>query len=126
MVICPCIMVALSFIMTFLCVMDYQIVDNIFVGGFVSVFLMGLWVGCLILTLHKDSSWAINEIEQIENANIYYFTWATVINTGMLSSSYVKPFLKKQFNIKPKGLMVSSDISCHVKVGYDFHFNQFN
>lgn len=66
------------------------------------MFLMMIWVGCLILTLHKESSWAVNEIAEIENANLYYFTWATVLNTGMLSSSY----LKEHFHLKPKGLMV--------------------
>jgi hypothetical protein len=100
-------MVAFSFIMTCLCILDYQIVDKFYVGGFVSVFLMIIWVGCLVLTLHKDSSWAVNEIAEIQNANLYYFTWATALNTGMLSSSYVKPFLRENFHMKSKGLMVS-------------------
>ena len=68
--------------------------------------LVGIWVGCLILTLHKESSWAVNEIAEIENANLYYLTWATALNTGMLSSSYIKHFMKEKFNLKPKGLMV--------------------
>jgi len=73
------------------------------------MFLMSIWVGNLIFTLHTASSWAVNEIGEIENANLYYFTWATTLNTGFLSSSY----LKQAFDKKPKGLMVSFP-SCHV------------
>ena len=97
--------------MTCLCVFDAKIVDNFYVGGVVSMFLTGIWVMCLILTLHKESSWAVNEICEIENANLYYSTWATVASTGIVSSSYMQPYLKKQFNLKPKGLMVSQSVS---------------
>lgn len=99
-------MVTFCFIMTGLCILDYKIVDSFYVGGLISVLLMILWVGCLILTLHNNSSWAVNKIGEIQNANLYYFTWATVLNTGMLSSSYVGPFMKKQYRMKRKGLMV--------------------
>jgi len=102
MVICPCIMVTFCFIMTCLCIFDYNVANQFYVGGLVSMFLMVIWVGCVILTLHKESSWAVDEIAEIENANLYYFTRATVLNTGMLSSSY----LKEHFHLKPKGFMV--------------------
>jgi len=109
MVICPCIFLTFCFMMFCLCVLDYKIVDTFYVGGTVSMFLMSIWVGNLIFTLHTASSWAVNEIGEIENANLYYFTWATTLNTGFLSSSY----LKQAFDKKPKGLMVSFP-SCHV------------
>ncbi len=81
----------------------YHIVDQIKVGGVTSVLLLCMWVGNLILTLHHNSSWAVNEIGEVQMANIYYCTWATVLNAGLLMSSYVK----KLFNSKPKALMVS-------------------
>ncbi len=84
----------------------YHIVDQIKVGGVISVLLLGMWVGNVILTLHHNSSWAVNEIGEVQMANIYYFTWATVLNAGLLMSSYVK----KLFNSKPKALMVSDRI----------------
>lgn len=77
---------------------------------------MVIWIMCLILTLHSESSWAVNKIAEIENANLYYFTWATVVNTGMLSSSYVKPFMKQHLHLKPKGLMVSLSKIQYVKL----------
>lgn len=93
--------------MTCLCILDYNIVHQFHVGGIVSVLLMCLWVGCLILTLHNERSWAVNEIAEIQNANLYYFTWATTLNTGMLSSSYIRAFMKERLHMKRKGLMVS-------------------
>ncbi len=79
---------------------------------------MVLWIICLILTLHNESSWAVNKIAEIENANLYYFTWATVLNTGMLSSSYIKPFMKQHLHLKPKGLMVRFSKIYHVILSF--------
>ena len=59
-------------------------------------------MGNLILTLHHESSWAVNEIGDVQMANLYYFTWGTALNAGLLMSSYVK----KVFPSKSKHLMV--------------------
>ena len=61
-----------------------------------------LWISNLILTLHHESSWAVNEIGEIKMANLYYFTWACVFNTSMLMSAYVK----KMLHAKSEALMV--------------------
>lgn len=104
MVICPCIVASLCLLMFFLCLNSktYQIVDQFKVGGAISLFLLFIWVWNLIFTLHHESSWAVNEIGDVEMANLYYFTWLTVLNAGILMSSYVK----KLFNSKGKPLMV--------------------
>ena len=90
--------------MFFLCLnaKTYPIVDQFKVGGVISLFLLFIWVGNLILTLHNKSSWAVNEIGEVKMANLYYFTWLTVLNAGVLMSSYVK----KLMNSKEKPLMV--------------------
>ena len=104
MVICPCVVSTFSTLMFVLWLKanTYQIVDRFCIGGIISLFLLFIWVGNLILTLHNESSWAVNEIGEIKMANLYYFTWATVMNAGLLVSSYVKRFL----NSKQKPLMV--------------------
>ena len=104
MVLCPCVVSSLSLLMFFMCLESstYQIVDKFKVGGIISLFLTGLWMGNLILTLHHESSWAVNEIGDVQMANLYYFTWGTALNAGLLMSSYVK----KVFPSKSKHLMV--------------------
>lgn len=68
-----------------------------------SISLFFIWIVNLILTLHGESSWAVNEIGEVKTANLYYFTWATVLNAGFLMSSYVKKLL----NPKSKPIMVA-------------------
>lgn len=104
MVICPTIVASFSSLMFFMCLnaITYQIVDDFRVGGVLSVFLLFIWVWNLIFTLHNESSWAVNEIGEVKMANLYYFTWLTVLNKGVLMSSYVKNY----FNAKQKPLMV--------------------
>jgi len=80
----------------------YHIVDNFKVGGVISMFLLLIWVGNLVLTLHHESSWAVNEIGEVKMANLYYSTWVLALNSGLLMSSYVKKLL----NSKSKPIMI--------------------
>jgi len=104
MVVFSSIFATLSLLMFSMCLntRTYQFVDNFQFGGIMSILLLFLWVGNLILTLHGESSWAVNEIGEVKTANLYYFTWATVLNAGFLMSSYVKKFL----NLEEKPLMI--------------------
>jgi hypothetical protein len=105
MVICSAIFATFSLLMFSLCLNTntYQFVDKFKFGGIISILLFFIWVGNLILTLHSESSWAVNEIGEVKTANLYYFTWATVLNAGLLMSSYVKRLL----NPKKKPIMVA-------------------
>ncbi|GFH56102.1 hypothetical protein CTEN210_12578 [Chaetoceros tenuissimus] len=104
MVICPAVFMTLCTMMFVLCLnkKTYEIVDRFSVGGIVAAFLLFIWMGNLVLTLHYESSWAVNDIGEIEMASMYYFTWLTIFNAGLLLSSYVK----RLFPSKSKPLMV--------------------
>jgi len=104
MLICPCVVATVCTIMFLMCLhhRTYELVDNIQVGGFVSFCVSMLWISNLILTLHNESSWAVNEIGEIKMANLYYFTWACVLNCSMLMSVYVK----KMLHAESEGLMM--------------------
>ena len=64
--------------------------------------IITIWVCNLIITLYSYSSWAVNELCEVEMANLYYFTWAVAVNGDLLFASY----LKKKFNVKSKDVMV--------------------
>ena len=104
MVICPSIFASFCLLMFFMCLKKntYHIVDNFKVGGVISMFLLLIWVGNLVLTLHHESSWAVNEIGEVKMANLYYSTWVLALNSGLLMSSYVKKLL----NSKSKPIMI--------------------
>ena len=104
MLICPCVITTVCAIMFLMCLHHrlYDLVNNIKVGGFISICVSMLWISNLILTLHHESSWAVNEIGEIKMANLYYFTWACVFNASMLMSVYVKQIL----HAESEGLMV--------------------
>ena len=111
MVICPVVVTIISIIMFCLCLgfNSYEAFVGGTIGGIPSLLVFSLWVCNLILTLHSPSSWAVNEIGEIQLANLYYFTWLCIFNAGLLSSSYVKSYMKKKFNlsIKSKDVAVS-------------------
>ncbi|GAX14877.1 hypothetical protein FisN_29Lh089 [Fistulifera solaris] len=68
----------------------YRVVSIFPVGGVFSVVAFGLWLGNLILTMHSSDSWAVNRIGEIKMANLYYFSWASILTAGVQMSSYLK------------------------------------
>ena len=91
--------------MFFLCLntKTYPFVDTFKIGGVTAITLTFLWGWNLVFTLHNDSSWAVNEIGDVEMANLYYFTWITVLNSGVLMTSYVR----KLIDAKEEPIMVA-------------------
>lgn len=110
MVICPVVVTIISIIMFCLCLgfNSYETFVGGNIGGISSLLVFSLWVCNLILTLHSPSSWAVNEIGEIQLANLYYFTWLCIFNAGLLSSSYVKSYMKKRFNLSIKSKDVAT------------------
>ena len=111
MVICPVVVTTISIVMFCLCLGSdsYEAFVGGDIGGISSLVVFGLWICNLIVTLHSPSSWAVNEIGEIQLANLYYFTWLCIFNAGLLSSSYLKSYMKKRFNfvMKSKDIAVS-------------------
>jgi hypothetical protein len=71
----------------------YRIVSQMWLGGLLSVLTCGVCLATLVITMHSESSWAVNGIGEIQIANLYYFTWASVFAAGWLMMSYTKDYL---------------------------------
>ncbi|KAI2498289.1 hypothetical protein MHU86_16216 [Fragilaria crotonensis] len=71
----------------------YRIVSQMWLGGLLSVLTCGVCIATLVITMHSESSWAVNGIGEIQIANLYYFTWASVFTAGWLMMSYAKNYL---------------------------------
>lgn len=95
MMIAPVVVAIQSLVLFSLCLSKrcYPVVSSFWCGGLCSIVSFGLWLGNLILTMHSESSWAVNAIGEIEMANLYYFSWASMITSGLQMSWYVKKLL---------------------------------
>jgi hypothetical protein len=71
MILAPSIVSALSAVMFAFCLSKrcYTIVSHFLVGGVLSIFCFGVWLGDLLLTMHSEDSWAVNSIGEIKSAN---------------------------------------------------------
>jgi hypothetical protein len=88
----PCGVAALSYLLFGLSLSKrcYAVLSRFYFGGFLAILCFGLWLGALILTMHSESSWAVDSIGEIKIANLYYFAWGSIITAGIQMSSYVK------------------------------------
>ena len=95
MMVAPIVVAVQSLILFALCLSKrcYPFVSSFWCGGLCSIVSFGLWLGNLILTMHSDNSWAVNAIGEIKMANLYYFSWASMITSGLQMSWYVKKLL---------------------------------
>jgi hypothetical protein len=71
----------------------YKIVSQIWLGGLLSALKCAACFLTLAITMHSETSWAVNNIGEIEIANLYYFTWASTVTAGLLMTSYVKDYV---------------------------------
>ena len=104
MVIAPAAVALLSAVLFFLCLsrMSYTIVSRTWCGGILSLLSFWTWLANLLLTMHSGDSWAVNGVGEIEMANIYYFSWASIITAGLQLASY----MKDAFGIKKEPHMI--------------------
>lgn len=99
----------------------YRIVSQIWLGGLLSVLVCSVCLITLIITMHSESSWAVNAIGEIQMANLYYFTWASIITAGVQMASYIvsymgvknKPYLTVAWGVVYK--------VCFAMLGAGFH-----
>lgn len=92
MLVAPCFVALLSILLFGLCLSKryYSVISKFWIGGLLSMITFGLWLGNLVLTMHSEGSWAVNSIGEIEMANLYYFSWASMITAGVQMTSFVK------------------------------------
>ena len=72
----------------------YGVLSRYYFGGILSVVVFGTWLLNLVLTMHSDDSWAVNSIGEIKMANLYYFSWASILTAGIQMTSYGKAFFR--------------------------------
>lgn len=95
MIFAPSLVAAICACQFLLCLhrTTYRIVSKPWLGGILSVLTFWVLMVCLVFTMHSESSWAVNAIGEIQVANLYYFTWASIVTAGLLMMSYVKKIL---------------------------------
>jgi hypothetical protein len=83
----------LSVVLFILCLRprSYMAVSHICCGGLLSVICFLIWLVHLVITMHSDDSWAVNGIGELKLANLYYFSWASIVTAGFQMFSYLKP-----------------------------------
>lgn len=88
----PCIVALLSYLLFFLCLSKrcYGTVSRFGMGGILSIISFYLLFGEMLLTMHSESSWAVNGVGEILMANLYYFSWASTLTSGVIMTLYVK------------------------------------
>lgn len=68
----------------------YLYVYSVKIGGVTSFLTFLLWLSVIITIQHSHSSLAVNEHGEILTANLYYFTWASILTCGINTSTYFK------------------------------------
>lgn len=79
----------------------YPIVASFCVGGAASIVNFLVCFVDIVLTMHSEDSWAVNNVGEVLNGNLYYFTWACIITAGLQMTSYVT----KVFGVSEKDFM---------------------
>ena len=124
MMLAPAAVAILSAVLFLLCLSraSYAIVSRSWCGGILSLLSFWTWLANLILTMHSEDSWAVNGVGEIEMANIYYFSWASIITAGLQLASYFKdafgikkePYLLVVWASMGKVCFVILGAACHI------------
>lgn len=99
----------------------YLFISTFWVGGILSVLSFGLLVGDLLLTMHSETSWAVNSIGEIAMANLYYFAWASIITAGVQMTSYIKALFDVQKVDYMSGVWLAICKVCFIILGASLH-----
>ena len=100
---------------------SYLIVSRLWFGGVLSVVTFGICMASLVLTMHSESSWAVDKIGDIEIANLYYFTWASIIIAGLQMASYMNSFFGKSQKDYVTVVWLAICKVCFVLLGAGYH-----
>lgn len=80
---------------------SYLYVSSNLVGGTLAILMFLVWLVDLIITMHSHNSWAVNAIGDIKIANLYYFSWASIVTAGL----HMSTFMLKIFGVSQKDYM---------------------
>jgi hypothetical protein len=88
----PCVVASLSCLSFGLSLSKrcYSVLSKFWIGGLLSILSFSILLADLLITMHSDDSWAVNNIGEISMANLYYFAWASIFTSGVQMSSFVK------------------------------------
>jgi hypothetical protein len=123
MVFAPIGVAVVSTILFLMCLhpVSYSIASRLVFGGVVSVVLFLVWLADLVITMHSEDSWAVNEIGEIQMANLYYFTWGAIFVSGIQMMSYAKPILGHHDESDMFVLWATNIKVCMVILGASLH-----
>ena len=78
-------------------------------------------LGDLILNMHSGGSGAVNSIGEIKMANLFYFSWASILTSGIQMTSYLQEFpgIKKLDYISAVWIAICK--VCFVILGASLH-----
>lgn len=123
MILTPCIVGALSYLLFGLSLSKklYSTISQFWIGGLLSILSFSLLLGYLLLTMHSDDSWAVNSIGEIAMANLYYFSWASIVTAGIQMTSYLKALFGIQKLDSISAVWIAICKVCFVILGAALH-----
>jgi hypothetical protein len=122
-IVAPSVVAVLCLVQFAMCLRTYTytVVSNVCTGLILSMITFGLWLAALVIMMHSDNSWAVNAVGDVKNANLYYFSWGSIITAGLHMTSYLKLLL----GLKEKDYLTVAWIAivkvCFVILGAGIH-----
>ena len=119
----PCVVAIISYLLFGLSLSKrcYSMISKFWVGGLLSIVSFSILLADLLLTMHSEDSWAVNNIGEISMANLYYFAWASIFTAGVQMSSYVKALFGIRKLDHMSALWVGICKVCFIILGASLH-----
>lgn len=98
-IVAPAVIAVLCAIQFYMCLgpVSYVIISSNLIGGSLAIFMFLVWLVDLIITMHSERSWAVNAIGNVTKiANLYYFSWASIVTAGLHMSTFLFKILRVQ------------------------------
>lgn len=126
MIICPALVAVISVVEFALCLTlkGYKVVSKFRVGGVLSLILFCLWFSNLMLNMNSESTWAVNAVGDIEIANLFYFSWASIVTSFIIMMSFWESILGIQKDDVMIGVWMAVNKVCFVILGAGIHIWQ--
>jgi hypothetical protein len=122
-IIAPTVVAVLCFIQFIMCLgaVSYLFIDSNLVGGTLSIVMFMIWLVDLLISMHSQRSWAVNAIGDIKIANLYYFSWASIVTAGLNMSSYPIKMLDWRKKDTKTAVWFAMVKVCFIILGASFH-----
>jgi hypothetical protein len=122
-ILAPAIVAVLCIIQFIMCLgsVSYLFINSNLVGGTLSIVMFMLWLVALLISMHSQRSWAVNAIGGIKIANLYYFTWASIVMASLNMATYPIKMLDWRKKDTKTALWFGLVKVCFVILGASFH-----